>query len=138
MRLLALGGLMAALLAMLTISSSAIAAASCGDSWNPDGHNGPWYVGSNQSLHGNSLHIGGANCASGTAWNVTYEVVKANPSTGQQFYPIMAVKTGNGPTSFSLSTNPIGCNTGWIYYTQVRNNETGNWIRQPNSGVVIC
>jgi hypothetical protein len=116
----------------------AYAAGSCGDSWGSDGHSGPWYSGSGQTLHGNTLVIAGANCGSGTMWNVTYEVVKENPSTGQQFYPIMTVRNGDGPTSWSVSVSPVGCNQGWIYYTQVKNDLTGNWIRKPSSGLVIC
>lgn len=114
------------------------ASGSCGDSWDPDGHSGPWYVGSNQSLHGNTLHIGGANCGPNTAWNVTYEVAKTDGSGGTEFHPIMEVRNGNGPTSFSISTNPVGCNQGWLYYTQVKNDFTGNWIRKPTNGRVIC
>lgn len=122
----------------LSAAAPALASGSCGDSWTPDGHSGPWYVGSNQSLHGNTLHIGGANCNSGTAWNVTYEVVKTDGSGGTAFTPIMVVRSGNGPADFSVATSPIGCNQGWLYYTQVKNDFTGNYIRKPNSGTVIC
>lgn len=108
----------------------------CGDSWGADGHSGPWYVGSDQSLHGNTLVIGGADCA-GTQWDVTYDVFKESPG-GAVFNPIHSVQLGIGPTSFSISRAPIGCNPGWLYYTQVRNNVTGNTIRKPVSGKVIC
>lgn len=128
---------MAVLIAMLTISGSAGAAAgSCGDSWGSDGHSGPWYVASNQSLHGNTLVIGGANCHAATQWDVTYEVVKT--ASAGTFTPIMQVRRGNGPTRWSISTNPVGCNKGWLYYTQVYNGVSGNYIRKPNSGLVIC
>lgn len=123
----------------LTVSAApAYAANICGDSWGSDGHSGPWFTGGGGgTLHGNTLVISGQNCA-GTMWNVTYEVVKENPSTGQQFYPIMEVRNGVGPTSFNFSVNPIGCNPGWPYYTQVRNNITGNWIRKPLGSAAIC
>lgn len=134
----ALAVLLAFLCALTVSTAPAAAAGSCGDSWDPDGHPGPWYVGSNQSLHGNTLHIGGANCGANTQWNVTYWVFKTD-GNGNAFSPIMQVRNGNGPTSWSISTNPIGCNQGWGYYTQVKNNFTGNYIRKPaNVAVTIC
>ena len=137
-KLLAALGLAALVVFLSTGSHAAAQSGSCGDSWDPDGHSGPWYTGSNQTLHGNTLHIGGSNCNAGTQWNVTYWVFKENPSTGEAFSPIMVVRNGNGPTSWSISTSPVGCNPGWLYYTQVKNDFTGNYIRKPNSGLVIC
>ena len=118
-------------------AAAAQRASTCSDSWGSDGHPGPWYVGSNQSLHGNTLVIGGANCTPGYSWVVTYTVHKTDGS-GNDFTPITVVRRGNGPASWSVSTSPVGCNPGWLYYTQVYNGVTGNYIRKPNAGLVIC
>lgn len=123
--------------AFLTISGASGAASStCSDSWGSDGHSGPWYVGSNQSLHGNTLII---SCPSGsTAWNVDYWVEKTDGSTIA--FPIkIDNKTGTGSTSFNFSRSPIGCNQGWNYFTYVHNNVTGGNISKPaDHSNVIC
>lgn len=139
MRRLVLGGLVAACLCILTISTGPAAARSnaCIDSWASDGHTGPWYTGSNQTLHGNSVHI---SCpSSSTAWAVDYFVFK-HVIGGSIFFPInIQDKTGHGSTTFSASVTPIGCNPGWLYATQVHNRVTGGNISKPNTtGQVIC
>jgi len=128
--------LLAAMSGFFVHASARAATSICGDSWGSDGHTGPWYVGSNQSLHGNTLVI---SCpGASTAWNVTYAVYKTDGSGGSAFSPIFVVRNGNGDASFSVSTNPVGCNQGWLYYTQVKNDYTGNYIRKPQAGKVIC
>lgn len=129
--------LAAVVLGMLAGSGGAAhgTTAICGDSWGSDGHSGPWYTGSNQTLHGNTLVI---NCpGANTAWNVTYWVFKTDGS-GSTFSPIMVVRNGNGDAQWSVATSPVGCNVGWLYYTQVKNDFTGNYIRKPSGGKVIC
>ena len=108
---------------------------SCSDSWGADGHNAPWYVGSNQSLPGNTVDI---SCpTSGTAWNVTYQVGKI--VNGTVFFPIDITRSGNGDASWSINTSPVGCNSGAPYYTHVHNHVTGGDIYKPSSkGIAIC
>jgi len=127
-----------AILCALTISTgTASAAGSCTDSWGSDGHPGPWYVGSNQSLHGNTLVI---TCPSGgTSWTVDYQVCKGTFNGGCAFTPINEKRSGTGSASFSISTNPIGCNVGWNYFTHVHNTVTGGDIYKPaDMANVIC
>jgi len=119
-------------------SGAAAAANSCSDSWGADGHSGPWYTGSNQTLHGNSLVI---SCPlQTTTWSIRYMVIKFNPNDlTQSFTPIDETRSGHGDASFSISINPIGCNVSpWRYETRVHNIVTGGNITKPANGLVIC
>jgi len=111
-------------------------ASSCSDSWGSDGHSGPWFVGTTQTLHGNTVVI---TCPSGgTAWKVHYQVIKEASGGGTPFYPIDSTRSGTGSTSFSINIGPIGCNVGWLYTTHVHNSVTGGDIYKPPGGEVIC
>ena len=127
--------IVAALIAALSIGGTAGASSACTDSWGSDGHTGPWYTGSNQSLHGNTVDV---SCPTGgTSWTVTYKVGKI--VNGTVFFPIDSVRSGTGSSSFNLSINPVGCNQGDPYYTSVYNHVTGGTIYKPSSkGEVIC
>ena len=137
LRRLLLGAVLLAPICALTVSTSpATAAGSCSDSWAADGHSGPWYTGSNKTLHGNTVHI---SCpTSSTAWAVDYFVFKTDGTN--IFFPInVQDRTGHGSATWSVSTSPIGCNAGWRYGTQVYNRVTGGNITKPNvNGQVIC
>lgn len=117
-----------------TMAAPAVAgAATCSDSWNADGHSGPWYT-APMTLHGNSLSI---SCPTqNTAWSVHYLVIKTDGATSGS--PIDETRSGHGDTSFSFSTNPVGCNPGWLYETKVHNIITGGNIYKPPGGHVIC
>lgn len=134
----ALAVLLAFICALTVSTSPAYAAGSCSDSWGSDGHSGPWYVGSTQTLHGNTVNV---SCPSGgTAWKVTYKVSKCSPP-GQPtscFDPIVSTRSGTGDASFSVATSPVGCNGGWLYDTHVHNSVTGGDIYKPPGGEVIC
>jgi len=131
--------ILAAVLAVcgiLTMPTSSVArSATCTDVWNPDGQVGPWYT-APQTLHGNSVHI---DCPTqNTAWSVHYLVIKQDGAGGMGT-PIDETRSGHGDTSFSISTNPVGCNPGWDYLTKVHNIITGGNIYKPTSrGIVIC
>jgi len=122
----------------LTVSTGAAqAAGSCSDSWGSDGHSGPWYTGSNQTLHGNTLVI---SCPSGsTFWKVHYLVAKC-PQDGSVpcDFPINVTRSGNGDAQWSVNIGPIGCNVGWLYVTHVHNYVTGGDIYKPVGGEIIC
>ncbi len=124
-----------AVLVALVAPSAAQATQTCSDSWAADGHSGPWYTNSNQTLHGNSLKI---SCpASNVSWSVTYYVWKTSGGTAVDM--ISKHVTGSGNDQFSVSTSPVGCSSGWNYYTQVANNFTGGSISKPSDHTnVIC
>lgn len=128
--------LLAVLTALSVSTTAAVAASTCSDSWGSDGHSGPWYVGSNQSLHGNTLVI---TCPNSTvAWSVRYLVGKEG-TAGVVYYPIDETRHGTGSTSFSISVTPVGCNQApWIYWSHVRNNYTNGDIQKPALGETIC
>jgi len=134
----ALAVLLAFLCALTVPTGSAVAANTCSDSWGSDGHSGPWYTGSNQTLHGNTLVI---SCPTqSTSWSVHYLVNKCSPPgvPTSCFSPIDATRSGTGDSSFSIATSPIGCNVGWLYDTKVHNIVTGGNIFKPVGGEVIC
>lgn len=116
---------------------SALAVQSCSDSWGSDGHVGPWFTSGNATLHGNTLTI---TCPSGSvAWTVDYVVDKQQTSGSTIFSPISETRSGHGSTSFSISASPLGCSSGWNYWTHVHNVVTGGTIEKPAShNNVIC
>jgi hypothetical protein len=128
--------LLAFICAATMSTSPAYAAGSCSDSWGSDGHSGPWYVGSNQTLHGNTLVI---SCPTqSTAWKVHYLVPKCPPDGSTScFFPIDITRSGTGDAQWSVQT-VAGCNVGWLYATHVHNSVTGGDIYKPVGGKVIC
>lgn len=124
----------AVLLALCVLAAGAaapaVAASTCSDSWGSDGHSGPWYTGSNQTLHGNTLVI--ACPTQSTSWSVKYQVCKSSTDGLCQFTPINVNRTGTGDAQFSVQTGPIGCNVSWLYWTHVHNVVTGGNINKPS------
>lgn len=136
-RLLALAAIFVALFAAASpVATSSAASGSCSDSWGSDGHSGPWYVGSNQSLHGNTVVV---TCTGGSVpWSVDYQVCKSS-GTSCDFTPINARQSGTGSTSFNISQAGVGCNQGWNYWTHVHNVDSGGDISKPADHTdVIC
>ena len=109
-------------------------AASCGNSFDADGHPGPWWTsGGGGTRHGNFVHI---DCpSSSTHWDITYRIqVFQNGSWTNSEVP--EHRSGNGsPTDFAYSYQPRDCDAGiFLWRTHVDNNVTGGNINKPAGG----
>jgi len=115
------------------------ATSSCGNTFQNDGHSGPWRTLNNGgTLHGNAIDI---SCPTqSTHWDIDYYVQRSNNGVGPWTTEIHVHQTGNGDQSLGASESPFPCTGADVFRTHVVNNVTGGTINKPGgqAGVVLC